>query len=655
MPDGVPVAVTVTAIVLPAVLCCAAVHVFFTSAVSPVVRWRPEGRPEGGAARIAVAVLFLYFVGLLSSAAALLEEWAELDTFAADSLRCVRDVALVAAGHACWPLTGMIGQTTVWRRRSPVSRALNGLTSDRPRWPFVGLLLLSFVLSVAATIAWPQPRPWRIRPPPPLRTALIALPGPTVFVCVLLLTACFGANPWAEAVSVMGAAMCVLGAVAVTLVPWDGQLPLAFDERAMTNVLLTLGVLSSWYSVLQWTQRNPRRKRSSLNDSLLPSNGAGVSKNGRGKAGTGSAVSSALLLSAAPCTGTAANCGPGGPVGPVDAVLSSLTNIFSWADTGTSAEQKPQPSDAPPTKTLLDSTSAPRNPAAVRQENAITALWFAKGLLDSIPGVALRQFVLQDLMASPASQAVIFSVVSVLPWNLKFFAAFVSDTFPICGRRRLPYMVAGLCGQALFWTLLATLPPSEGLVAGLVFMQIVSCMFMCVMLDTMTVEAMNLYEQGNDKGKLQTSTWLWGTFGGLAGNLLGGWMLDYWPGFSYTGMMLFRACMVSTELIIVIFLSDPKLPKEELGGKALTEQIGVVWESMHENRVWKPMIFICMFSVAPGNGDAFTSFLLGCPGDFPVGCEQGLDCEVECPENQDPPSEWPGGREPLYFSDSEYA
>ena len=73
-----------------------------------------------------------------------------------------------------------------------------------------------------------------------------------------------------------------------------------------------------------WTQRNPRRKRSSLNDSLLPSNGAGVSKNGRGKAGTGSAVSSALLLSAAPCTGTAANCGPGGPVGPVDAVLSSL-------------------------------------------------------------------------------------------------------------------------------------------------------------------------------------------------------------------------------------------------------------------------------------------------------------------------------------------
>ena len=86
--------------------------------------------------------------------------------------------------------------------------------------------------------------------------------------------------------------------------------------------------------------------------------------------------------------------------------------------------------------------------AAARQEWAITALWCAKGLLDSLPGVALRQYVLQDLQASPASQAVIFSVVSVLPWNLKFFAAFVSDTFPLWGRRRIPYMVLGLCGQA---------------------------------------------------------------------------------------------------------------------------------------------------------------------------------------------------------------
>lgn len=57
-----------------------------------------------------------------------------------------------------------------------------------------------------------------------------------------------------------------------------------------------------------------------------------------------------------------------------------------------------------------------RSAAALRQERAITALWFAKGLLDSVPGVALRQFVLQELQASPASQAVIFSVRICLPY-----------------------------------------------------------------------------------------------------------------------------------------------------------------------------------------------------------------------------------------------
>ena len=105
----------------------------------------------------------------------------------------------------------------------------------------------------------------------------------------------------------------------------------------------------------------------------------------------------------------------------------------------------------------------------------------------------------------------------------------------------------------------------------------------------------------------------------------------------------------------MIFLSDPKLKKKDTAGKGLAEQVSVVWESMHENRVWRPMIFICIFSLAPGNGDAFASFLLGCPGDEPVGCTRGFDCTQECPANQKPPAVWPGGREPLYFNDTEYA
>ena len=48
------------------------------------------------------------------------------------------------------------------------------------------------------------------------------------------------------------------------------------------------------------------------------------------------------------------------------------------------------------------------------------------------------------------------------------------------------------------------------------------------------------------------------------------------------------------------------------------------------------MVFICMFALAPGNGDAFNSFLLSDPDELAGG-------------------DWPGGIAPLNFSDSDFA
>jgi hypothetical protein len=76
--------------------------------------------------------------------------------------------------------------------------------------------------------------------------------------------------------------------------------------------------------------------------------------------------------------------------------------------------------------------------------------------------------------------------------SLEFYTCVV-DTVPICGRRRRPYMVSGVLVEGLCWILLSTLPGSILLTAGLMFLQKTGSLFKLVMLDTVTVEAMNRY------------------------------------------------------------------------------------------------------------------------------------------------------------------
>ena len=57
------------------------------------------------------------------------------------------------------------------------------------------------------------------------------------------------------------------------------------------------------------------------------------------------------------------------------------------------------------------------------------------------------------------------------------------------------------------------------------------------MIDPVTIETMNRYETGAQKGRLQSSTWLWGAAGGILGNLFGGIALTYWPHFTHRQVM----------------------------------------------------------------------------------------------------------------------
>jgi hypothetical protein len=152
--------------------------------------------------------------------------------------------------------------------------------------------------------------------------------------------------------------------------------------------------------------------------------------------------------------------------------------------------------------------SAARDPkaeweaAAKRQKFAATLLWFVVCFGSGLPGVALSRFVQFDLRAEPSIQA-IFGVIGSVPWNFKFAAAFLSDTLPLCGRRRIPYLAMGVIAQcSAYWLvgvsapadetgIWAWLPQSNVAYAILTLMMAVGAMFTGVMCDTVVVETVS--------------------------------------------------------------------------------------------------------------------------------------------------------------------
>jgi hypothetical protein len=58
------------------------------------------------------------------------------------------------------------------------------------------------------------------------------------------------------------------------------------------------------------------------------------------------------------------------------------------------------------------------------------------------------------------------------------------------------------------------------------------------------------------------------------------------------------------------------VPKVEVVG--FKKQCAQIWDAMHQDRIWRPMIFICIWALVPGNGDAFNSFTQGCASAYTV-------------------------------------
>ena len=274
---------------------------------------------------------------------------------------------------------------------------------------------------------------------------------------------------------------------------------------------------------------------------------------------------------------------------------------------------------------------------------AIPVFYCMLGFLMKFPYVALRYYLIHELQAKPSQQAIVYAVVMGMPWNFKMIYGFISDTCPIRGRKRKPYMFGGTILCSASWLLfgLWTKPtfqtsPEMGFTCFLLFTAIFGMIFADVMADALVVERMK-GEKSHQKGGIQSTCWMLrfigSFFGFVAGSLL---TYDYSPnstaGFHPQTIFFLNGLVpLITMLPPLLWLHDPVVDgyqgkwhrSTELGdaiggtmqGKTIQEEakhkLSQVWECVQMNHIWMPMSFIFVFGATPNNSDVFANFLLG--------------------------------------------
>ena len=264
---------------------------------------------------------------------------------------------------------------------------------------------------------------------------------------------------------------------------------------------------------------------------------------------------------------------------------------------------------------------------------AIPVFYFMLGFLLKFPYVALRYYLLDELKATPSEQAIVYAVVMGMPWNFKMVYGFISDTCPIRGRKRKPYMLMGtiLCSSS--WLLLGIWQPAPrmGFMCLLLMTAILGMIFADVMADALVVERMK-GEQSSKKGGIQSTCWMLRFFGAFFGLVIGAIFLDFFEYSPQTIFFLQGLVPIFTMLPPLYWLHDPVVNGyqgkwvrstelgDAIGGsssgqRSVVEEAKVkleqIWDCIQMNHIWMPMSFIFVFAATPNNSDAFTNFLIG--------------------------------------------
>ena len=219
-------------------------------------------------------------------------------------------------------------------------------------------------------------------------------------------------------------------------------------------------------------------------------------------------------------------------------------------------------------------------------------------------------YMVDDINASAQQQIIVLGLMS-LPWALKLVCGFITDSFPIMGKRRKPYF---LIGWGLFVLCNITLAiigkPDIGILALFIFLMTMSFVQADVCTDAMIVERSKAYENNETRGTLQANGYIIRFFGSMVGATAGACLYnkDSWGwGMSIRGIFLINA-FVPLFVITPFFYNLVEVDPKEVPN--ISQQLKSIWALVQRKAVWRPCSFIYIYNMLLLTNPAWNSFLV---------------------------------------------
>lgn len=257
---------------------------------------------------------------------------------------------------------------------------------------------------------------------------------------------------------------------------------------------------------------------------------------------------------------------------------------------------------------------------------------FSQGL-GALSELALQYLLKDDFNQSPSEAAYVITATVQLPWVIKPFYGFFSDSFPVFGYRRVPYLIVfGIISAAALFALATVVDDVTSCIVALGVGSFAAA-FVDVLTDALLVENSRGLSQANASFVLAI---YWGVQAATAcvSGFFGGLLLEY---ISKRSVFLITAASPLLVSMVAILVHEEPAESQDCGPQlALLTEAFTQRETLPDGSLamplWKPTLFLFIWQASPSSYQTMFYFFtneLGFPESFMgvvklVGCTFSL-------------------------------